>query len=59
MIRTILVTQVRDSADRISEVFGRQDLVTLYNKGLTPIGSYKAKFEMSDSDFAKYGKRKE
>lgn len=56
--RTILVTVVKDRTGTQSQVFGRQDLVALYNKGLTPVDSFMAVYEMSDEDFAKYGKFK-
>ena len=58
MQRSVLVTVVKDSAGNLSNIYGRKDLVALFNKGLTPVDSYKAIYEMSDENFAKYGKFK-
>lgn len=58
MIRTILVTQVVDKQGNDKQMYGRFDVVAAFNNGLTVKEQYKAEFEMSDSDFAKYGKFK-
>lgn len=58
MQRTILVTRIRNRATKEEkEIYGRYDAVSI-NKDHDIIGAYKALFEMSDSDFAKYGKFK-
>lgn len=60
MIRTILVTEVEritESGIEHAEIYGRYDAVKLANDGFNIIGASKQKFTMSDSDFAKYGKR--
>ena len=60
MIRTILVTEVEritESGTERAEIYGRYDAVKLANDGYNIVRASKQKFTMSDSDFAKYGKR--
>lgn len=59
MKRTIFVTEVSDSNNNVSKVYGRFDVIALHNKGLNITKQYKAVFEMSDEDFAKNGRLKE
>ena len=60
MIRTVLVTLVENkiSKERF-EIYGRYDAVKIENDNLKIIDSYKRKYTMTDSDFAKYGKKAE
>lgn len=56
MIRTILVTRVRNKITKEErEIYGRYDAVKLSNDGFQIIDSFKRKYTMSDSDFAKRG----
>lgn len=59
MIRTVLVTvrQNKHTGER-EEVYGRFDVVALYDKDYEIVEQHKAQYEMSDSDFVKYGKFK-
>lgn len=59
MLRTILVTQVVDKQGKQHNIYGRYDAVALFNNGYTVILQYKAVYEMSDTDFAKYGTLKQ
>lgn len=57
MIRTILVTKVEHKITKeVKEIYGRYDAVKLANDGYKVIDTYKRKYTMTDSDFAKYGK---
>lgn len=55
MLRTILVTQVVDKNGNEHNIYGRYDAVALFNNGFTVKLQFKAVYEMSDTDFAKYG----
>lgn len=60
MIRTILVTQLEHKITKEQrEIYGRYDAVKVDNDGYKIIDSFKRKYTMSDSDFAKYGKEVE
>lgn len=57
MKRRILVTVVVDQLSGVkSEIYGRYDAVALKNKGLMIESSDFRRYEMSDAEFAKYGK---
>lgn len=58
MIRTILVTKVEHKITKEQkEVYGRYDAVKMDNDGYKIIDSFKRKYTMSDSDFAKCGNK--
>ena len=59
MIRTVLVTVRRHKYIGCTQkIYGRFDVVAMYDKDYEIIDQYKAQYEMSDSDFVKYGKFK-
>lgn len=56
MYRTVLVTVIENRITKEQrEIYGRYDAVKLENDGFKIIDSFKRKYSMSDSDFAKYG----
>ncbi len=60
MIRTILVTKVEHKITKErKEIYGRYDAVKLSNDGYKVLDTCKRKYTMTDSDFAKYGKKEE
>lgn len=57
MIRTILVTKIENRITKeVREIYGRYDAVKLEKDNYRILDSFKRKYTMSDSDFAKYGK---
>lgn len=56
MYRTVLVTVIENRITKEQrEIYGRYDAVKLENDNYRIIDSFKRKYSMSDSDFAKYG----
>lgn len=56
MYRTVLVTMIENRITKEQrEIYGRYDAVKLENDNYRIIDSFKRKYSMSDSDFAKYG----
>ena len=56
MYRTVLVTVIENRITKEQcEIYGRYDAVKLENDGFKIVDSFKRKYSMSDSDFAKYG----
>lgn len=56
MYRTVLVTVIENRITKEQrEIYGRYDAVKLENDGFKIIDSFKRKYAMSDSDFAKHG----
>lgn len=56
MYRTVLVTVIENRITKEQrEIYGRYDAVKLENDNYRIIDSFKRKYSMSDSDFARYG----
>lgn len=59
MIRTVLVTVRQNKhTGECENIYGRFDVVAMYDKDYIIVEQYRAQYEMSDSDFVKYGKFK-
>ena len=60
MIRTILVTRIEHKITKeVKEIYGRYDAVKVDNDGYRVIDTFKRRYRMSDSTFAKYGEKVE
>lgn len=56
MYRTVLVTVIENRITKEQrEIYGRYDAVKLENDNFKIVDSFKRKYSMSDSDFAKHG----
>lgn len=59
MERTILITECEKAITKEhTYIYGRYDPVTLNRKGYKVISAFKQKFEMTDEEFAKHGRKK-
>lgn len=59
MIRTVVVTTVRNrDTGECKAIYGRYDAVAVYNQGYEIVATEKRQYEMSDTDFVRYGKFK-